>query len=207
MVDQIVFYISAAKGVEVEREVLARLTTEIPVTLGWRIYQSPIRGERLEPESVVRADLHVLILGSDIRAPVGVEWTVARKAGRKIHLFKKANIVRTPAAEEFIRVVGSREEWIPYNDHLDLRLTVMKLLGDHILENALYYSLRPGEYEQLIEWRKELDTRTKEREEEAHRGAGASSLIFSRERYLPSQGILLGSTDSPEESTKEEETP
>lgn len=204
MVDQIVFYISAAKDVEVEREILARLTTDIPVTLGWRIFQSPIRGERLEPASVVSADVHILVLGTDIRAPIGVELTLARKSGRRIYFFTKSNVVRTPAAEEFIRLVATREEWIPYKDPQDLRLTVMKLLGDHLIENAVRYALRPGEYERLLEWRKELEEKKAEPEEETQRGAGASSVIFSRERYIPSQGILLRRSDIPEEPAKED---
>jgi hypothetical protein len=205
MVDQIVFYISAAKDVEAEREVLARLTTEIPVTLGWRIFQSPIRGERLEPASVISADVHVLILGTDIRAPIGVEWMLSRKSGRRIYPFAKSTVLRTPAAEEFIRLVRTSEEWLPYKDPQDLRLTVMKLLADHLIKNAAHYALRPGEYERLIEWRQELEEKKAEPEEVIQREAGASSVIFSRERYVPSQGILLGRSEVPEKPAKEDE--
>ena len=45
MADTILFYISAAQDLEYERDMLARAATEIPVSLGWRIQQTPLRGE------------------------------------------------------------------------------------------------------------------------------------------------------------------
>jgi hypothetical protein len=191
MVDHINLYISAAQDVWIEREILAKLTIEIPVTLGWNITQSPLRGEGLDKQSVLKSDFHILILGTDIRAPIGVEWLISNQAGNEIVLLKKSGVIRTPAAEQFIRTLESSDKWIPYKTSKELRLLVFGLLCDHIVENAIYYSLQPAEYIKLLEWRKELDQGIEESDEEIHRGAGESSIILSRERYLPTEGILL----------------
>ena len=90
MADRVLLYISAASDLALEREVLSRAITEIPTSLGWRITQTPIGDEPLDLEAAAQADLHLLILGGDIRAPVGVEWLAARRAGRIPTLFLKA---------------------------------------------------------------------------------------------------------------------
>ncbi|MDQ4076092.1 MAG: hypothetical protein M3220_07575, partial [Chloroflexota bacterium] len=105
MTEQVRLYISAASDLEGEREILGRAVTEIPVDLGWRIAQSPRRNDPVDEDAVVRADVHVLLLGSDIRAPVGLEWLAARRAGQQPLPFLKRDVRRTPAAMEFIRYI------------------------------------------------------------------------------------------------------
>ena len=73
MIDTLTLYISAAQDLEHERDVLGRTVVEIPTTLGWRIVQSPLRVELVDLEMVTRADLHLVLLGGDIRAPIGLE--------------------------------------------------------------------------------------------------------------------------------------
>jgi hypothetical protein len=191
MVDKINLYISAAADLEIEREILGRAVPEIPVTLGWRIVQSPIRGEPADLEAAATADLHLLLLGGDIRAPVGLEWLVARRAGKLPALFLKQGILRTPAALEFIRTIATQAAWRRYKDGADLRQHALKLLADHILERALYYVLRPEELERLQAWRSELDASGVTDIEETRGGAGESGLILSPERYIPSGGVLI----------------
>ena len=84
MADQVNLYVSAAADLEHEREILGRAVTEIPVTLGWRIVQSPLRDDPVDLVAVVEADVHLVIMGGDIRAPIGREWMAARRAGRPL---------------------------------------------------------------------------------------------------------------------------
>jgi hypothetical protein len=202
MVDQILFYISAAKDVENERDVLARLTTEIPVTLGWKIVFSPIKGGRIDQQSLEGANFHILMIGSDIRAPIGLEWAMARNAGRKPLLFKKSGGLRTPAAEDFLRTLQTHQEWISYKNIKELRLMVLEVLADHITENAIYYTLRPNEYTKLLDWRNGLESESKDSSEDHQGGAGESSIILSPERYVPSDGTLISNTKPHPKSEK-----
>jgi len=191
MPDRILFYISAAPDLTLEREVLGRATTEIPTTLGWRIKQTPPADERLDLDAVARADVHLLIMGSDIRAPVGAEWHAARRAGRTPALFLKRGINRTLAATFFVRDLERYTAWRPYDDEADLRRQVLLLLTEHIVERAAYYRLSPGEYEKLQSWHKQVETAEKKSPDHTRGGAGASSVILSPERFAPSEGKLV----------------
>ena len=192
MVDTLLLYISAASDLEHERDILGRAVTEVPVTLAWRIVQTPLHGEPPDLQAVAQADLHLLLLGGDIRAPVGLEWQVARRAGRTPALFLKQGAPRTPAAPAFVRYLEDKFTWQAYKDGADLHLQALKLLADHIQDRLVYYALSPDELERLHLWRGELEAGSKVLQvDEAPGGAGESSVIFSRERYTPSQGVLI----------------
>lgn len=191
MVDTLLLYISAASDLEHERDILGRAVTEIPVTLAWRIVQTPLHGEPPDLDAVAQAHLHLLLLGSDIRAPVGLEWQAARRAGRTPSLFLKQGAPRTPAAHAFVRYLGDQFTWQAYKHSPDLRLQALKLIADHIQDRPVYYALSPDELERLRTWRGELDADKTAQVDETPGGAGESGVIFSRERYIPSQGVLI----------------
>ena len=76
-------YISAATDMEAERDILARTVIDIPADVTWRIEQSPRGNEPIDLSAVTKADTHLMLLGSDIRAPIGLEWIIARQFGRQ----------------------------------------------------------------------------------------------------------------------------
>ena len=121
MADRILLYISAASDLSFEREVLGRAIIEIPTSLGWRIKQTPVADELLDLEAVAAADVHILIMGGDIRAPVGAEWLAARHARRLPTLFLKQGAHHTPAAQIFVRDLERHAGWRPFDDAADLR--------------------------------------------------------------------------------------
>jgi hypothetical protein len=207
VVDQLLFYISAAQDLLGEREILARLTIEIPVTLGWKIVQTPIRGEPLDRKMVLNANFHVIILGSDIRAPVGVEWMLARSAPRSPVLFAKSGILRTAAAEDFQRTLAKTAHWIAYKDTDELRLQTARLLADHILGEAIRYALQPDEFEGLRKWRIGLDEEQISAGEVIRGGVSEGAIVLSKERYLPSEGVLLGPANKSQASSEKSGEP
>jgi hypothetical protein len=192
MADQILLYISAAPDLEREREIMGRAVTEIPVTLGWRIVQSPGRDDPVDASAVSGADVHLLLLGSDIRAPIGLEWVTARRVGHWPVPFLKQNVLRTPAGESFIHYIREQTNWHPFKDAAELRLKVLRLLAGHILERATYYALSVEELARLQAWRSQLES-VSSTVDEAHSGTGESGIVLSRERYVPSEGILIQS--------------
>ncbi len=103
MADQVLIYISAASDLGFEREVLGRAITEIPTTLAWRILQTPLNAEEPDLSSLARADVHMLLLGTDVRAPVGVEWLAARRTGHLPTLFLKNGSARTGSTRLYAR--------------------------------------------------------------------------------------------------------
>ena len=190
MVDILHLYISAAPDLELERESLSRAVVEIPVTLGWRVIQSPLHGEPLNAAAIAQADVHILLLGNDIRAPIGLEWRLARRANRLPAAFQKKDVVRTMAALDFIRYLEEQTTWRKYKDITDLRQQALKILADHIMDQAGYYALQPDELEKLSFWRKALDIHD-HTPPALHGGIGESSVVLSPERYIPSEGVLI----------------
>ena len=207
MLNNILLYISAAPDLQPEREILGRAVAEMPVDLGWHIVQSPLRDDPVATDAVAAADVHLLLLGSDIRAPVGLEWQVARRAGRWPATFLKQDILRTPAAQEFVRFVegplplgaGAGFWWRPFKDTADLRRQVLGLLARFLLDRADVYTLSPLERARLEDRRSELETAAPEGDNEVRGGAGESGILLSHQRYVPSEGVLIqpDGVDSP----------
>jgi hypothetical protein len=198
MPKSVLLYISAATDLGRERERLGRAVAEIPVSLGWRIVQSPTRNDPVARQAVAGADIHLLLLGGDIRAPVGLEWQMARRAGRWPVAFLKQHVLRTPAAQDFVRFVAGHQlpgleaaAWRPFRDAADLRRQVLGLLVRHLVERAGVYALTPLELARLEEWTAELDASGAPAGNEVLRGAGESGILLSRERYVPSEGIQI----------------
>jgi hypothetical protein len=191
MADALLLYISAASDLRAEREILGRAVTEVPVSLAWRVVHSPGRDQPVDPDAVAQAGVHLLLLGSDIRAPIGLEWWLALRAGRHPVPFLKQDALRTPAGEGFVRFVRERAVWRTYCDGADLRPQFLDLLAGHLMERAIHYRLSPLELARLEEWRAGLKS-APSLAGEVGRGAGESGVILSRERFEPSEGVLLG---------------
>lgn len=190
-VNEIRLYISASSELDRERDLLGRAVSEIPVPLGWRIHQTPRKNDVLDLEAVSAADIHFLLFGSDIRAPVGLEWYRARGIGRTPLMFLRTGIQRTPAAQEFIHFTGQHSSWFPYRHRYELRFEFLSRLTKFIDDRAAYFGLSPVEIESLRLWRAELSRKPAGISDEAIGGAGESGKIYSTKRYEPSEGILL----------------
>lgn len=201
MVDEIKVYISAASELDRERELLGRLIAEIPVTLGWRIVQTPTRGEPVDVEAITTADIHLLIIGSDIRAPIGFEWLTARRSGRNPWLFLKQGVLQTAAAQDFVRRVGERRDWKAFKHRGELRRMAEQLIAEHILDRTSLYNIQGKEFDEFIEWKNKLEKIPEDAVDDHRRGAGDSGVIISPERYVPREGVLI---KSPEEENKAE---
>ena len=187
---QVTFYISAAPEMKDERDALGRLVSSIPTTLGWDLVQTPYGDQQFNPEAVLRAGVHVLVLGADIKAPVGLEWLIARRAGRSPVLFRQERL-RTPAADAFVRDLGSVAAWRVFRDTPDLVQQVSALLADHLLAHAAQYALSLPEIERLRAWQKREPSAAQAPGGETRRVTDSSGVILTPERYLPSEGTIV----------------
>jgi hypothetical protein len=194
MVDKLRLYISAALDLRFERDMLARAVTEIPTSLGWAITQTPGPDQEADLDAVVQADVHLLILGSDIQAPVGLEWSIARRAGRRVNLLYKSSARQTQAAQAFLREAARSARWQAFADAYDLRRLVLGLLVDHLLAHQARYQISAAEADALRQWRKTMEAtaRSKAAISDLRGGAEQSAVILTTERFVPSQGKLLG---------------
>ena len=88
--------------------------------------------------------------------------------------------------------------WQPFQDGQDLRRQVLDLLASHLQERAAYYGLSPLELTRLEAWRSGLEASVPALEDGERVGAGGSGVVLSRERYLPSNGVLIQGGDDAE---------
>jgi hypothetical protein len=181
----VTIYISAAPELMAEREALAQMIAKLPVTLAWHIVQTPREGELVDREALQIASLFFLIMGSDIRAPIGSEWYLAQQTRRQTLPFLKQGVVRTPAGQIFVRDI--QIPWLPFASVAQLSRQAQQLLIDHLLLHAVEYALTPAE---IAELEKRLTTAIPT-EPEAAKGAGHSAILISRERYMPAEGVIL----------------
>ena len=191
MADEFLLYISAALDLSDERDVISRAVVEIPTSLGWRLVHTPHPGEIPDLDSVARADMHLLLIGGDIRAPIGMEWYASRRAGNQPRLLLKQGVVRTPAAQVFVRELVDFATWLPFDTHSHLRQQVLQMLASQILERAAHFQLSDEEYQRLQTWQMQLRNGALTLQERTGGGTGESSVIFSPERFTPSGGVLL----------------
>nr|WP_290667588.1 hypothetical protein [Ardenticatena sp.] len=175
-------YIAAANDVAAERDALARMVAELPVTLAFHVVQSPLEGP-IDQQALAEADLFVLVLGHDIRAPVGLEWRLARRAQRPLVVAVKAGVSRTPAGREFLHTLDVPPH--TYQTVGDLVRLVQQRLAMRLLEEAQRLALDENERAAL----QRLVQAESAPQSDASRGeAGESAVILSRERFRPSRG-------------------
>ena len=164
--------------------------TEIPTSLGFAITQTPPASRKPDLDAVARAHVHVLLLGSDIQAPVGLEWATARRNSNLVALFYKASVQQTQAAHAFLRDVAKVGMWHAFDDATDLRVQLLRHMGDHLLTYRTRYSIDDAEAGKLADWRKSLNAlnaKSKRRAIDVRSGADASAIILTTERFVPSK--------------------
>jgi hypothetical protein len=188
-------FVSAGPDLEAEREVVGETIASLPVSLGWVIKYTPSRSEPPDPalEAVAASHFYVLLMGTDITAPVGSELLLARKRSRRILPLLKDS-PRTPAARVFVK--DASLEWQHFRDESELGFLLRDALAEQILENALVYGITPVDWETLSALRAELKDREVPDPEQdevttRRRGAGSDAVIVAPGRDLPPDGVLI----------------
>jgi len=188
-------FVSVGPDLEAEREVVGETIASLPVSLGWVIRYTPGMGEppRGALEAVAACQFYVLLMGSDIRAPVGAELQVARKRSKQV-LAALKDIPRTPAAQVFIKDVSL--DWQRFHNQSELGFLLRHALAEQLLENAVVYGISPVDWETLSALLAELkhgETPESEQDEMTprRRGAGSDAVIVAPSRDLPSDGVFM----------------
>ena len=202
MANRVRLFVTAAPDLEPEREAIGKAIAQLPVSLGWEIKRTPRRSEPLPPvlEAVADCDFYVFLLGTDVTAPVGVEWAAALEADKTPLAFLK-DVPHTPAAQAFVRLAKrSGVRWTPFGDPQELGILVQEALAWRILDRAEVYRLSPVEWETLSalleKQHQEKMGRGPEEGGQEPRGAGGGGVILAPGRDLPPGGVLVEETES-----------
>ncbi len=191
MAEWLRLFVSAGPDLEAEREIIGQAVARLPVSLGWSIKRTPKRGDPLTPalEAVRDCDVFVLLLGTDIRAPVGLELITAQRAGKTVLAFLKEETPRTPAAMAFVR--DARVNWILFRSGQDLEILIQKALARRILERAESYAISPVEWETLSALVEETSYEEAKPEHTEASGAAGGGVIIAPGRDLPPEGVMV----------------
>lgn len=190
MADPVRLFISAGPELEPEREAIGRALAEFSINLGWEIKRTPRPEEPANLEAVRICDVFVLLFASDIRAPVGWEWMVARRAGRFHLAFLKEDTLQTPAGREFARDLGAK--WRPFRTGQDLARQLMEALSARILERWREFGLSAREWEILSAYVARLRGEEPKGGPEAKpAGAGEGGVILAPGRDVPKDGVVV----------------
>ncbi|MFK7800788.1 MAG: hypothetical protein AB8G95_04080 [Anaerolineae bacterium] len=191
MTNELILYISAANDLLPERDLINRAVAEIPADLRWHIVQSPLREGEVDALAIENAFFHLLILGGDIRAPIGHEWVMARQRGKRPTCLLKRGINRTSAAIDFQKFVRLESTWEPFADGNGLRKLFLEKVGERLLKQTLTIGLTPAEYDQISEWLEKLDEGEQDPIQDRQSNLGETSIILSESRLVPKGGHLL----------------
>ncbi len=186
-IEKLLLFISATPDLRLERDVVVRAVTEIPTSLGWTIKQTPSAGRDSDLRAVSAADFHLLLLGRDIQAPVGLEWAGARRAGRQAQLFR-LDAPQTQAGAAFVRETSRHCAWTLFKDAVELRRLALAVLGDHLIAHAPAYDIAEKELAELRKWRATL---SEKKVDDIRAKDESGGVILSPERFVPKEGTLL----------------
>lgn len=184
-------YVSISPDLGAEREVIGRALAALPVEVGWEVAYTPgpVEGPG-DPRDAARADVYILVLGEDIRAPMGVEWEAARRARVTPLALLKDAPARTPAGQEFYR--HAQADWTDYHTASEIGPKAQLALAQTLLDQAGRFRLSTPEYEALAERVKSLRAAQPSDEDDARSGAGQGGVIFAPKREAGRGGTIVG---------------
>ncbi|NLD42875.1 MAG: hypothetical protein GX657_05205 [Chloroflexi bacterium] len=174
-------YLSASPEMDAECEqigqVLAGLTQRSRSTIR-RTPHGPSGGNP-DLAALARSDLYIIILGTDLHAPLGVEWQAAQQAGLPTLGYRYAEASPSPAMLHFMR--HNRFAWVTYHSPLAFRSTLERTLLRRLLDGTPGFGLDLSDVEQIAARLKELEGQDEEEQgPDERRGAGSGGIILPR---------------------------
>ncbi|MCE5259256.1 MAG: hypothetical protein LLG44_09395 [Chloroflexi bacterium] len=140
MAGELALYISAAHEQDAECEQIGRLLAERLVTIRWRIWRTPLYGNmNPDQDSIAASPFYVILLGTDLVAPMGVEWQIAAHSGVFIIAFRDETCSPSPAADYFAR--NTEIAWQPYKKSDEFILAFEHILLTQLINGTPGYGL------------------------------------------------------------------
>jgi hypothetical protein len=177
-------FVSGGPDQEPARETLGRALAEIPVNVGWVIKRTP------DVDAVPESHLMILLLGSDIWAPVGLELWWAQRTEKPV-LAYGADVLRTPAGQVFYQ----ENVWLGWKRFADLshlRRLMLADLSRFLVSHADRYGVTLVEAEALRGFVAKLDKAEPAPIPGKARGAGGGGVILAPGKDEPPGARLVG---------------
>jgi hypothetical protein len=184
MPTQVRLFISAGPELEPAREILGRALAGLPVNVGWVIKRTP------DVDSVAECHLFLIMFGSDIWAPVGLELYWARRTEKPILAYRSAK-ARTPAGTVFVQE-NSDLEWSSFADLAALRRTFVRDVGRFLMHHGERYGVTLTEMQSLTGYIQGLDQTPKAPVPAKATGAAGGGVILAPGKDEPPGAHVIG---------------
>jgi hypothetical protein len=170
-------YVSASPEMDPECELLGQMLAQLTQSIRWTIKRTPGPHLHMDPdwEALAASHLYVILLGSDISAPVGVEYRTARQQGIATFRYRRAQATPTPALSAFVRQMNA--EWHVYQSPQAFAQDLRQRLIRELIDGTPGYGLAREDIEALAALLKAEDS-SEAREGEERRGAGQGGIIL-----------------------------
>ncbi|MHB9033525.1 MAG: hypothetical protein ACYC6L_10800 [Anaerolineae bacterium] len=177
MAGELQIYISAAQEMDPESDLISKLLAEHIKTIRWRIWRTPLHG-MLNPDRdiITSSPFFVILLGTDLVAPMGVEWDIAARAGSFVIAFRDESRTISPAADYFIR--NMEISWQTFKRREAFILAFERILLTQLLNGPPGYGLDLHDIE-LIADRLRLVESAAPAPEVSRREAGQGGVILT----------------------------
>ncbi|NJN84670.1 MAG: hypothetical protein HC802_21875 [Caldilineaceae bacterium] len=148
MAELLRMFVSATNDLENQRAVIGRVVAELPIQIGVEIRRTPISGASQDDifELIANVDRVYFLMGADITAPAGAEWSLAWQLERSIFPLRRAGRF-TQAAREFVH--STFVKWTPFHSDNDLARIVTLDLVRILNHPTNRYGLHVAELELL----------------------------------------------------------
>lgn len=178
MARELAIYTSAASELDPECELVGQLLARIPRSLRWRIRRTPGPFEPGNPDlgGLSQSQFYLILMASDIHAPVGVECRAAIKGHLPTFAFRKMSAVPSPGASYFVHHCGL--QWRPYQTPLQFIRQFERLLIGRLVEGTPGYGLQVSDVEDLLLRLEALEEQEAQPGSEERRGAGRGGVIL-----------------------------
>ena len=179
MTTELTLYVSAAQEMEAECEGVGQLLAGLLPSVRWTLHRTPTGRRNQNPDfrAIHGSDLHLFILGTDIVAPMGVEWREAQQGDAKLFLFRLTGRALSPAASFFLHHTGV--QWRRFENAPDLVRRFERQLSTELIAGTPGYGLGLEEIESLRARLEQIPFQG-EADKTSARGAGQGGVILPK---------------------------
>lgn len=179
MVTELGLYVSAAAEMDAECELLGQMLAGMPDSIRWVIKRTPQEAWEGNPdlEYLEQSRFYVLLLGMDVKAPMGVEWQAALESDLACFAYRKKDAPPSPAASIFAQ--RAELPWHYYDSPREFVRDLEERLIHELVSGTPGYGLDLAAIQKLSARLEELSTQNDERKSEDRRGAGSGGVILT----------------------------
>ncbi|MGI6368346.1 MAG: hypothetical protein ACOX2L_08350 [Anaerolineae bacterium] len=169
-------YVSASPEMDPECELLGQTLAQLTPSVRWQIKRTPAATDKVDVDwgALAAADFYVLLVGSDITAPIGVESRAAAQRAIPTFAYRNSEAVPSPALVAFVRQTPI--DWTPYGNPQAFATDFHKRIIHKLIDGTPGYGLPLEEIQSLaamLSEQQEVSTESDDR-----RGAGRGGVIL-----------------------------